>query len=132
MLKGYASFSNVSILADYDMPTTTPTPPPGSGNGSSSIITSRAYGHPGLWNKYTYTVPANKSSVTVKTSGQIGNVNLYVKVAGGVSLTSYDCKSVTSGSAQTCTVPVTSGQVLAIGLYGQSAYDWVKVSANTQ
>ncbi|KPH59647.1 pre-peptidase C-terminal domain-containing protein [Pseudoalteromonas porphyrae] len=132
MLKGYASFSNVSILADYDMPTTTPTPPPGSGNGSSSIITSRAYGHPGLWNKYTYTVPANKSSVTIETSGQIGDVNLYVKVAGGVSLTSYDCKSVTSGSAQTCTVPVTSGQVLAIGLYGQSAYDWVKVSANTQ
>lgn len=124
MLKGYRSYAGVSLVADY---TTHTTPPPT--DGDSTELTDRAYGFPGFWNRYNYTVPAGKASITVTTSGSIGDISLYVKVDGNVTNTQFDCQSINTGSNESCTVAASAGQTLQIGLLGVLSYDWVKVVA---
>ena len=124
MLKGYRSYAGVSLVADY---TTNTTPPPT--DGDSTEIIDRAFGFPGFWNRYDYTVPAGKTSITVTTSGAIGDMSLYVKIDGNVSEQQFDCQSTNTGSNESCTVAARAGQMLQIGLLGVISYDWVKVVA---
>ncbi|MBB1301010.1 MULTISPECIES: pre-peptidase C-terminal domain-containing protein [unclassified Pseudoalteromonas] len=124
MLKAYSSYNNVTIMADYK----NSTPP----TGDSTIITSRAYGFPGFWQRYSYLVPTGKTSVTISTAGSQGDISLYVNADGAVTQTKYDCQSKNPGSNESCTLAVNAGQSLQIGLLGIVSYDWVKLVATAQ
>ena len=126
MQLGYSNFSGVSLLADYQ---TNTAPPP---VGDTVEITPRAYGYPGYWAYYSYQVPIGKTSITLETSSAIGDLSLFVKKDSQVSETQFDCKSELSGTGQSCTLAVTPGQNLNIGLLGITSYDWVKLVAKHQ
>ena len=111
-------------MADYK----NSTPP----TGDSTIITSRAYGFPGFWQRYSYLVPTGKTSVTISTAGSQGDISLYVNADGAVTQTKYDCQSKNPGSNESCTLAVNAGQSLQIGLLGIVSYDWVKLVATAQ
>lgn len=124
MLKAYSSYSNVTIMADYE----NSTPP----TGDSTIIASRAYGFPGFWQRYSYVVPSGKTSVTINTTGSQGDISLYVKADDAVTQTQYDCLSKNTGNNESCTLAVSAGQSLQIGLLGMLSYDWVKLVATAK
>ncbi|CAM4331270.1 pre-peptidase C-terminal domain-containing protein [Pseudoalteromonas ostreae] len=124
MLKAYSSYNDVTIIADYESST-----PPA---GDNTIITSRAYGFPDSWQRYSYVVPTGKTSVTLSTTGTQGDISLYVKTDGAVTQTQYDCQSNKSGSNESCTLAVSAGLSLQIGLLGIISYDWVKLVATAK
>ncbi|WP_440056701.1 M4 family metallopeptidase (plasmid) [Pseudoalteromonas sp. T1lg65] len=53
---------------------------------------------------YVLDVPASASSVTFETNGGSGDADLYVKFGSRPSLSSYECKSTSSTSSETCTI----------------------------
>lgn len=53
---------------------------------------------------FSLAVPAGSSNLTFKTSGGTGDADLYVKYGSKPTLQSYDCKSTTSSSNETCTI----------------------------
>ncbi|MBQ4875818.1 M4 family metallopeptidase [Pseudoalteromonas luteoviolacea] len=53
---------------------------------------------------FTLDVPANASNLKFVTTGGTGDADLYVKFASRPTLQSYDCKSTTSTSAESCSI----------------------------
>ncbi len=59
---------------------------------------------------YTLDVPVGASNLTFNTTGGTGDADLYVKFGAKPSLTSFDCKSTSSSSTESCAItPVQSG-----------------------
>ena len=125
MLKAYNSYQNVTILANYE----NSAPPT---DNDTRVLTSRAYGFPDFWQRYSYVVPTGATTVNIKTLGGEGNTNLYVRADAAVTKTQYDCLSNNKDSNESCILEVSSGQTLQIGLLGVTNYDWVKLVATAK
>ena len=125
MLKAYNSYQNVTIVANYE----NSAPPT---DNDTRVLTSRAYGFPDFWQRYSYVVPTGATTVNIKTLGGEGNTNLYVRADAAVTKTQYDCLSNNKDNNESCILEVSSGQTLQIGLLGVTNYDWVKLVATAK
>lgn len=66
------------------------------------------------------------------TTGNTGDLSLFVNIDSQASDTAFDCGSRTSGTNESCTVTAAAGQTLSAGLLGVTSYDGVKVVATAK
>ncbi|MGI9280585.1 MAG: M4 family metallopeptidase [Endozoicomonas sp.] len=71
---------------------------------------------------YSFTVPANVSSATVRISGGSGDADLYVKAGSKPTTSSWDCRPYRSRNRETCSISVSSGTTYHVMLRGYSSY----------
>ena len=57
----------------------------------------------GAWLRYTITVPAGATNLSITSSGGTGAADLYVRATTAPSLTVYDCRPFVTGNNETCT-----------------------------
>ncbi|MFT4925822.1 MAG: serine protease [Phenylobacterium sp.] len=119
-LIAYSAYDGVSLLA-----TATTVTDPGNDFPQTGIS-----GATGDWARYTYTVPAGVSSVTVTTSGGTGDADLYTRNGAEPTTSDYDCRPYAGGNSENCTATVTSGDVVHIGLRAYSAFSGVTLDVN--
>jgi PKD repeat protein len=80
---------------------------------------------------YTLTVPAGKTSVTIKISGGTGDADLYVKLNAAPTLSSYDCRPYISGNSETCTfTPPAGGGTYYVKLNAYATYSGVSLTGS--
>ncbi|TMP31794.1 aminopeptidase [Pseudoalteromonas rubra] len=77
-------------------------PPPDPGKLQNGVPKTGISGAAKSQHDFSLEVPAVSSNLVFKTSGGSGDADLYVKYGSRPTLQSYDCKSTTSSSNETC------------------------------
>ncbi|WP_235869455.1 M4 family metallopeptidase [Veronia nyctiphanis] len=86
------------------------------------------YGAKGDEQFYSFTMPADLSSLRVNTVGGTGDVDLYVKKGSLPSKTDYDCRPFRYGNTESCEVDDGEGTEYFVMLHAYSTYDGVTLS----
>ncbi|NVJ51728.1 MAG: S8 family serine peptidase [Gammaproteobacteria bacterium] len=122
MVRGYTSFSGVSLVATFDEPSS------GGGNEGGSASLSNLSGDRRAWDHYTVEIPAGMSSFTVTMSGGSGDADLYVNFGSQPTTSSYDCRPYKNGNNEVCTFTNPQAGTWHISLRGYSAYSGVNLN----
>jgi hypothetical protein len=87
----------------------------------------------GKWLYYKIKVPAGAKNLVVKTSGGIGDADLYLKFGAKPTSSSYQYRSAKSTNAETCTVAsVTTEAYCFIGIYAYKAVAGLTLTVSYQ
>ncbi len=124
-LVGYSSYSGASLVANYTAGST-PAPTVTLQNGVAVGSQGAAQG---AWLRYTITVPAGATNLSITSSGGTGAADLYVRAGAEPSLTVYDCRPFVTGNNETCTFAQPQATTYHVGLYGYQAFSGVTVKA---
>ena len=79
---------------------------------------------------YSVTVPARASNLVIKTSGGVGDVDLYVRASAAPSTSLYDCRPWLPGNNEICTFATPLATTYYIMLDGYSAYSGVSLTVS--
>ncbi|SFD47209.1 pre-peptidase C-terminal domain-containing protein [Pseudoalteromonas denitrificans] len=109
-LIGYSDFSEVSLVANITAST-------GSGFPKTGLSVAK-----GNWDHYSYTVPQGVTKLEITSSGGTGDADLYVQKGAAPTKTVYDCRPFKSGNTETCSITVSQGEEIYIGLYAYSNF----------
>ena len=124
MVKGYQSFSNVSLKAQ-----TLDANNCGSDCLQNGVAKTDLSGAANSQQVFTIEVPANVS-LNVTISGGTGDADLYVKKGSAPSTTSYDCRPYKNGNSETCQLNSGTGGTYYIMLNAYNAYSEVTLVAS--
>ena len=100
MLDAWTAFSGVTLTGSFTPPDT------GGGGGAEGGQASRdniSLSRRG-YVRFTFEVPEGMSELTVTTSGGSGEVDLYVRYNARASTSRFDCRSINSGTSESCTI----------------------------
>ncbi len=112
-LIGYSAFSGVSLVATNTI------------NNPSDFPKTGLSASKGDWLHFSYTVPTGVTESTINMSAGSGDADLYVKNGSQPTDTTYDCRPFKSGNNETCTISVTEGDKLHIGIKAYSSFSGV-------
>lgn len=98
---------------------------------TNGVAATGLSGTSGLSADYTLTVPAGKTSVTIKIAGGTGDADLYIKLNTAPTTSSYDCRPYKTGNNETCTLtPPSAGGTYHIKLNAYQAYSGVSLTGS--
>jgi len=125
-LKGYAAFSGVSLTGSYAT---------GGGGGtcggtvlcSGTAVALPSVAKNGVSSTYTLVVPAGQTSAVISISGGTGDADLYVKLGGAPTTSSYTCRPYLSGNSETCTFNAPTAGTYYINVRAYAAYSGVSL-----
>jgi hypothetical protein len=124
-------FSNYSSLGWYGMKgTLTGAVDPGYPVLSNGVALSSQGAATGAWKYYTIDVPAGKTSATFSLNGANGDADMFVKLGGLPTASSYNCKSDGPTSVESCTLSAPAAGKYYVGVYGYAAYSGLAVKAS--
>ena len=126
MVRGYTSYSNVSLVATHD------------GDGSEPPAEGGSETHPNLsgasgsWTHFYVDIPAGMSSLDVEISGGSGDADLYVRRGAQPTTSSYDCRPYRWGNNETCSFSNPAQDRWYISIRGYSSYSGVTLQVDWQ
>ena len=127
MLRGYRSYSGVSLVASYDQVFDLP-----PGDERDSIFETGISGSRNQWVNYTLDVPAGSSVLNVNISGGSGDADLYVRFGSNPTTSTYDCRPYRNGNSETCSFTNPAAGTWYIRLRGYRAFSGVTLEATSQ
>lgn len=120
MVRGYRSFSGVSLVANHDGGNTTPPP---SDGGSATI--ENISGSANQFTHYYLDVPAGMSTLKASISGGTGDADLYVRRGSQPTTSAYDCRPYRYGNNETCNISNPAEDRYYISIRGYQNYSGV-------
>ena len=125
MIRGYSSFSGVSIKASYQQ-----------GGGSTpdnelqnGVPVSNLSGSRNEELSFTMPVPAGASNIQFQINGGSGDADLYVKYGSAPTTSDYDCRPYASGNNESC-AGSSSGGTYYVMLRGYRAFSGVTLTGS--
>lgn len=127
MVRGYSSFSGVTLTASYQGG--------GGGGGGGSqlqngVPVSGLSGAANSERRYTFNVPAGARNLAIRISGGSGDADLYVRRGAAPTTSSYDCRPYRAGNNEGCTAASPQGGTYHVMVRGYSAYSGVTLTAS--
>lgn len=89
---------------------------------------TRLSGSRNSWDRYTWTIPAGVTTMTIKISGGSGDADLYVNYGSQPETNRYDCRPYRNGNAEECTFDAPAEGTWHIGIRAYSRYSGVTLS----
>lgn len=126
MLRGYAAFSGVSVVASYDDSGSSPN------NGNDSISESNLSATRGNWLNYEIDVPAGRSLLSVAISGGSGDADVYVRRGANPTTSTYDCRPYRTGNSETCNISNPGSGTWFVRVRAFSSFSGVSLQASSQ
>ncbi len=123
MLRGYAAFNGVTLVADYTEP--------GSGQ-SDSIDQTGISGSRGTWSNFTLDVAPGQSSLAVQISGGSGDADLYVRFGQNPTTSVFDCRPYLNGNNETCTINNPQAGTYFIRIRAFRTFSGVRLQASAE
>jgi len=80
------------------------------------------------WDRYTWTIPAGVSTMTIQIAGGSGDADLYVRYGSQPTTSAYNCRPYKSGNNEVCTFTAPEAGTWHIGLRAYSTYSNVTMS----
>lgn len=97
MIRGYASFSGVSLVGSFDT---------GGGGGGNvlqnGVPVTGLSGSSGSQQFFTLDVPSGASNLSIGISGGSGDADLYVRFGAAPTTGNYDCRPYLNGNTENC------------------------------
>ena len=121
MLRGYTSFSGVSLTGSFDT---------GGGAQGGSASASNLSAARNSWLRYTVEVPAGMSTLTVNIAGGSGDADLYLRFGSQPSTSSYTCRPYLNGNTESCTINNPQAGTWHIGIRAYRAFSGVNLNAD--
>jgi hypothetical protein len=118
MIRGYAAFSGISLLASY----------PIALDNNTTIDQIQA--PTGMGVLYKITVPSGAGRLTVSTSGGAGEADLYVRRSVLPTTSSFVCRRNADGNNHTCTINAPQAGDWYIMVYARGDFEDVALAAN--
>jgi hypothetical protein len=119
MLRGYSSFSGVSLVGTYSQ-----------GGTGGTFSKSNLSGSTGSWKHYSVTIPAGMSSFDINMSGGSGDADLYVRRGSQPTTSSYDCRPYKNGNSESCSFNNPASGTWYISVRAYSSYSGVNINAD--
>ncbi|MBN2233388.1 MAG: PPC domain-containing protein, partial [Deltaproteobacteria bacterium] len=120
MVRGYSSYSGVTLKASYGDIITLEDGVPVTGLAASLNTTTY----------YKIDVPSGKTTLEITIAGGTGNADLYVKYGAKPTVSSWDYRPYLSGNTETVTVSNPAGGTWYIMLRARQAYSGVTLEAD--
>ncbi|HET8817411.1 MAG TPA: S8 family serine peptidase [Pseudidiomarina sp.] len=114
MIRGYSSYSGVSLTGSYTEPT--------SGGTGGSATANDLSGASGSFTHYYVDIPAGMSSLNVDLSGGTGDADLYVRFNSQPTTSSYNCRPFLEGNNESCSISDPQEGRWYVSVRGYSAY----------
>ena len=134
LVKGYSSFSGVSLVASYDMSGTTPTDPPVSPPADNLLynkqVKTNLSAGSGETLSFLFDVPSGVTNLSFRMSGGTGDADLYVKFNAEPTETNYDCRPYREGNDETCNINNIQVGRYHVLIKGYSAFSGVSLVAS--
>lgn len=121
MLRGYTSFSGVSLVGAFTEP--------GSGGNGGTFSKSNLSGSSGSWRHYTVDIPSGMSSFTIDMAGGSGDADMYVRRGSQPTTSNYDCRPYRWGNTESCSFNNPASGTWYISVRGYSSYSGVGINA---
>jgi serine protease len=125
MIRGYSSYSNVSLVASFDEDD-------GGGGGgggdtelSNGVPESNLSGAQGSESFYTIDVPSGASNLEIAMSGGSGDADLYVRFGADPTTSTYDCRPYQGGNDESCDFASPQAGTYHVMIRGYSSYSGV-------
>jgi len=122
MIRAYAAYSGVRLIADYETPPALP----------ESISQSGISGARNQFVNFEVFVPAGRSRLTVTINGGSGDADLYTRFGQNPTTTAYDCRPFRDGNSEVCTINNPRSGTHFIRLRGYRAFSGVTLNASSQ
>ena len=129
-LKGYSSFSGVSLTAGYDSGGAGSNPPPANDELNNGETRTNLGTSEGDWLYFKINVPAGAKNLKIKISGGSGDADMYTRFGSKPTDSEYDCRPWIDGNNETCG-PFTNPAAgyYYIGLKGYNSFSGVSLTA---
>ncbi|WP_245767520.1 PPC domain-containing protein [Stigmatella erecta] len=128
-MQGPTAFSGVGLTGSYSTvgpAGCTSVIPLSNGASAGSVGASAAH-----WScLYTLDVPAGATNLKFATSGGSGDGDLYVKFGSAPDASAYDCKSASTSSTETCTIPLAQPGTYHVRMSGYSSFSGVSLTGS--
>jgi hypothetical protein len=79
---------------------------------------------------WTMSVPAGSTNLTFNTSGGTGDADLYVRFGSAPTTTTFDCKSESATTTESCTIAAPSAGTWHVLIYGYSTFSGMSLTGN--
>ncbi len=122
MVRGYAAYSGLRLVANYEATSSRP----------DTLSQSGVSGAQNQFVDFEVDVPAGRTSLQVAISGGTGDADLYVRFGQNPTTTTYDCRPFRNGNSETCTINSPSAGTYFVRLRGYRAFSGVTLSASSQ
>lgn len=100
----------------------------GGSGGSGTLLSETVDATQGSWARYSVTA-ANTGNLDVLITGGTGDADLYVKNGSEADTNNWDCRPYKNGNEESCSLSVTSGDSVSIGVYAYNAFSNVSLTA---
>ena len=124
MVRAYASFSGVSLLASYNETSGAPAT-------GTSLTENNLSGSRGTWQHFTLDVPAGMSALTAGISGGRGDADIYVRFGATPTLSRYNCRPYRNGNTENCNIRNPQAGTWYISLRAYASYSGVNLNAQS-
>jgi hypothetical protein len=115
MVEAYSPISGVNLVGSYT-PSVVDDKGPINEEMNNITVSSKQ------WSRYTQELPAGYSNLTITTSGNNGDADLYIRHDDQPTSSINDCKSESSNSNETCTINAPAAGTWHIGKYPRISY----------
>lgn len=124
MIRGYSSYSGVSLTGSYSEGT--------DGGGPDSGSETNLSANSGQWLYFEIDVPAGMSSLNVDISGGNGDADLYVRRGSQPTTGSYDCRPYKYGNSESCDFANPAADTWYVGIRAYSSFSGVTMDWSYQ
>lgn len=103
----------------------------GGGTGGVEPVSGQLTGLSGSrnsWDRYTWTIPAGVTTMTIEIAGGSGDADLYVNFGSQPETNRYDCRPYRNGNTEVCTFDAPAEGTWHIGLRAYRRYSGVTMS----
>ena len=84
----------------------------------------------GEWTYYRVIIPAGATNLVISTTGGNGDADLYNRFGSQPTTSTYDCRSISANSNESCTINTPSEGTYWIGVYAYSSFTNLSVTAS--
>lgn len=126
MIRGYSSFSSVSLIGSYSEGGNEPDP----NELQDGVAKTGLSGASGSTQYYTMQVPAGASSLSFTMSGGTGDADMYVRFGSQPTTSTYDCRPYRNGNNESCSFSSPQAGTWHVMIRGYSSYSGVSLTGN--
>ena len=129
MIRGYSSYSGVTLVASWTEPDPGPGPGPADDELQNDVPKTGLSGATGSLQYYTINIPEGASNLVVSMSGGSGDADLYVRRGAQPTTSVYDCRPYVGGNTESCSFETPAAGVWHVMIRGYSAFSGTSIRA---
>ena len=123
MIRGYTSYSSVSLVGSYEEPSS-------SNELEKGVPVTGLAGQQGSEVFFTFEVESGATDLSFQMSGGSGDADLYVRRGAPPTTSTYDCRPYLNGNNETCNFASPQSGTWHVMIRGYSAYSGVNLVAD--